>query len=64
MVRAQAQLAYQNININSASDIGAQVRFADVDSLLGRIGARFGRTWNIDDTPRTITAWVRTESVE
>ncbi|WP_143199647.1 autotransporter domain-containing protein [Bradyrhizobium sp. NAS80.1] len=34
----QAQLVYQNIDINSASDFGAQVRFADVDSLLGRIG--------------------------
>ncbi|MBR0692323.1 autotransporter outer membrane beta-barrel domain-containing protein [Bradyrhizobium lablabi] len=58
-IEPQAQLIYQNININDASDIAAQIRFSDVDSLLGRIGARFGRTWAIDDGPRTITAWIR-----
>jgi outer membrane autotransporter protein len=58
-IEPQAQLVYQNININSASDIAAQIRFDDVDSLLGRIGARFGRTWNIDDSFRTMTVWIR-----
>ena len=59
-IEPQAQLVYQNIHINDASDIAAQVRFADVDSLLGRIGARFGRTWAIDESAqRTITAWIR-----
>ena len=58
-IEPQAQLVYQNININDASDIAAQIRFADVDSLLGRIGARFGRTWALDDSFRTITAWIR-----
>ena len=57
-IEPQAQLVYQNININDANDIAAQVRFADVNSLAGRIGARFGRTW-IDDSSRTITAWIR-----
>lgn len=28
-------------------------------SLAARIGARFGRTWTIDDSARTITAWIR-----
>jgi autotransporter family porin len=60
IIEPQGQLVYQNININDASDIAAQIRFADVDSLLGRIGARFGRTWAIDDYgQRTITAWIR-----
>ena len=58
-IEPQAQLVYQNININDANDIAAQVRFADVNSLAGRIGARFGRTWAIDDSSRTITAWIR-----
>ena len=57
-IEPQAQLVYQNININDANDIAAQVRFADVNSLAGRIGARFGRTW-MDDSSRTITAWIR-----
>ena len=48
-IEPQAQLVYQNINIDDANDIAAQVRFADVNSLAGRIGARFGRTWAIDE---------------
>jgi outer membrane autotransporter protein len=37
------------------------VRFDDVDSLAGRIGARFGRTWALEGgpNPRLITAWLR-----
>jgi outer membrane autotransporter protein len=58
-IEPQAQLVFQNININDTNDIAAQIRFADVNSLAGRIGARFGRTWAIDDSSRTITAWVR-----
>jgi outer membrane autotransporter protein len=59
-IEPQAQLVYQNIHINDASDIAAQIRFADVDSLLGRIGARFGRTWALDESgQQTITAWIR-----
>jgi outer membrane autotransporter protein len=59
-VEPQAQLVYQNINFNDASDVAAQIRFTDVDSLAGRIGARFGRTWALDDSgQQTITAWIR-----
>jgi outer membrane autotransporter protein len=59
-VEPQAQLVYQNIHINDANDIAARIRFADVDSLLGRIGARFGRTWALDESgQQTITAWIR-----
>ncbi|MCP1835349.1 outer membrane autotransporter protein [Bradyrhizobium sp. USDA 4532] len=47
-----------------ATDAVAQIRFSNVDSLAGRIGARFGRTWSLDAEPaggfaRTITAWLR-----
>jgi outer membrane autotransporter protein len=59
-IEPQAQVVYQNVHINDASDIAAQVRFADAESLLGRIGARFGRTWAVDCSPQqTITAWLR-----
>ena len=58
-IEPQAQLVYQNIHVNDSSDIGAQIRFSNVDSLAARIGARFGRTWAIDDSARTITAWIR-----
>ena len=58
-VEPQAQLVYQTIDINDAHDFAALVRISDVDSLLGRMGARFGRTWAFDDTGRTITAWIR-----
>ncbi len=51
--------SYQGIHINGASDTAAQIRFTDVNSLAARIGARFGRTWAIDNGPQMITAWVR-----
>ena len=58
-IEPQAQLIFQNIHINDANDIAAQIRFTDVDSLAGRLGARFGRTWLVDDSSRIITAWIR-----
>ena len=58
-IEPQAQLVFQNINIDNASDIAAQVRFTEVNSLAGRFGARFGRTWLMDDHSRSVTAWVR-----
>ncbi|MCL1861753.1 MAG: autotransporter outer membrane beta-barrel domain-containing protein [Proteobacteria bacterium] len=57
-IEPQAQLIYQNIDINDAKDIGARITFNDVDSLAGRIGARLGRTW-MRDTGRQMTMWVR-----
>ena len=58
-IEPQAQLIYQTININDTNDIAARIRFSDVDSAAARIGARFGRTWAVDDSYRTITAWIR-----
>jgi outer membrane autotransporter protein len=58
-IEPQAQLVYQNVDIFDASDIAAQIHFSDVNSLAARIGARFGRTWAIENTPQTITAWIR-----
>lgn len=58
-IEPQAQIVYQNIHINDANDVAAQIRFSNVESLATRIGARFGRTWTAGDMARTITAWIR-----
>ena len=61
-IEPQVQLIYQNINFNSAFDNDALVKFSNVDSLIGRIGARFGRTWSLDGNApdaRMITVWIR-----
>lgn len=63
-IEPQAQLVYQNVDLSGAQDAAAQIRFGNVDSIAGRIGARFGRTWSLDDQradgfARTITAWLR-----
>lgn len=58
-IEPQVQMIYQSIAFANASDGAALVRFENADSLLGRIGARFGRTWSIDGGPRSVTAWIR-----
>lgn len=60
-VEPQAQIVYQTISLGDARDIGALVRFSDVESLAGRIGLRVGRTFALDPgpAPRQITAWLR-----
>ena len=61
-IEPQAQLMYQNINFNDALDNAALVKFSNVDSLIGRVGARFGRTWSLDGNvpdARLITVWIR-----
>jgi autotransporter family porin len=60
-VEPQAQVVYQTISFEDARDLGATVRFRDVDSLAGRIGVRIARTFAFDagPQPRLITAWLR-----
>jgi outer membrane autotransporter protein len=60
-IEPQAQAIYQNISLSDASDIAAQVRFNDIDSLTARVGARIAETWALDagPNPRLVTAWVR-----
>jgi outer membrane autotransporter protein len=55
-VEPQAQLVYQTVELGSASDIAARVRFDDVDSLAGRLGVRLVTSWL---APAPVTAWVR-----
>ncbi|MDH4981825.1 autotransporter outer membrane beta-barrel domain-containing protein [Hyphomicrobium sp. D-2] len=62
-IEPQAQLAYQTINLHNSSDVAAQVRFDNVNSLVGRVGVRFAQdfgtpTW-LTGAPSTFTAWVR-----
>ncbi len=61
MVEPQAQVVYQTISLLDASDIAAQVRFDDINSIAARIGARIAQTWILDPgpNPRLITAWLR-----
>lgn len=60
-VEPQAQIVYQWIELADGRDIGALVRFSDVESLAGRVGLRVGRTFALDPgpMPRQVTAWLR-----
>jgi outer membrane autotransporter protein len=62
----QAQLVYQAINFDSFNDGAADIRFDNMDSLAGRIGARVARTWAVAEdqqgdgnNPRLATVWGR-----
>ncbi len=48
-IEPQAQLVYQNIHMNSFNDSAAEIRFDDLDSFAGRIGARLARSWAVED---------------
>ena len=63
-IEPQAQLIFQTININQGSDVGATVRFDDVDSLAGRVGVRLANTWTMPSMlgisqPSLVTGWFR-----
>jgi outer membrane autotransporter protein len=56
----QAQLLYQTIDLGDTRDIGAQVRFDDIESLAGRLGLRFAGTGPMPWLwPGQVTAWLR-----
>lgn len=61
IIEPQAQLIYQTLVNGSGGDGAALVRFSDVDSLAGRIGARLAKGWALDDgaSPRMLTAWLK-----
>jgi outer membrane autotransporter protein len=58
-VEPQAQLMAQTVSLDDVADIAAQVRFEDIDSFAGRIGARVARTW-ADGDDGAVTLWGRT----
>ncbi|SKC01551.1 outer membrane autotransporter barrel domain-containing protein, partial [Bosea thiooxidans] len=60
-IEPQAQLIYQTLVNGSGHDGAALVRFSDVESLAGRIGARLAKGWALDEgpRPRMLTAWLK-----
>lgn len=60
-IEPQAQLVYQTLVNGSAQDRAALVRFSNVESLAGRVGARLAKGWALEDGthPRMITAWLK-----
>jgi outer membrane autotransporter protein len=62
IIEPQAQLVYQHFDSNEASNGAVRVAFDDIDSLLGRLGARAAKTWTGETTlnqPRDTTGWAR-----
>jgi outer membrane autotransporter protein len=60
-IEPQTQFVYQNVSLHDGNDTAATVQFRNIESFAARIGARFARTWALDDSPqpRTMTAWLR-----
>jgi len=62
IIEPQAQATYQHVDINDASDGAATVSYSDVESLVGRLGARLAKTWELDPgaaNPKPLTGWLR-----
>ncbi|MDI9237942.1 autotransporter outer membrane beta-barrel domain-containing protein [Lysobacter sp. LF1] len=62
IIEPQAQLIYGWLDLEDASDVAAEVRFEDTESLIGRLSARLHRTWSNDDDPVRVldrTGWLR-----
>ncbi len=61
IIEPQAQIIYQTLVNSSGHDGAALVRFSDVESLAGRIGARLAKGWALDEgpRPRMLTAWLK-----
>jgi outer membrane autotransporter protein len=49
VIEPQAQLVYQVLDFDEFNDGAADVRFSDLDSLAGRIGARLARSWSLEE---------------
>jgi outer membrane autotransporter protein len=58
----QAQVIYSHVDLDDSDDIAADVRFRDVDSLIGRLGVRLAKDWlretDSGETLRT-NGWLR-----
>lgn len=61
-IEPQAQVIYSSINLDDSDDLAADVRFKDVDSLIGRVGVRIAKDWETEGTDHTVrrtNAWIR-----
>ena len=65
IIEPQAQLIYQTIPTRTGDDGAAIVRFSNVDSLAGRLGARLAKDWLMGETtasqatPGLLTTWLK-----
>ena len=57
-IEPQAQLVFQTASLDRAADVAAQIRFEDMESLAGRIGARVAKTWAGSEQD-AVTLWAR-----
>ncbi|WP_256591161.1 MULTISPECIES: autotransporter domain-containing protein [unclassified Pseudomonas] len=58
----QAQVIYSSIDLDDSNDLAANVRFEDMDSLIGRLGVRIAKDREVegsDNTVRRTNAWIR-----
>lgn len=61
-IEPQAQVIYSYVDLDDSDDIGADVRFRDVESLIGRVGVRVAKDWETegsDKSRRRTQGWVR-----
>lgn len=59
-IEPQAQLVWQTINFDDFNDGAADIRYDDLNSLAGRIGARISRTWAVEEATSTEPARLAT----
>jgi autotransporter family porin len=61
-IEPQAQVIYSHVDLDDSDDVGADVRFRDVESLIGRLGVRIAKDWETegsDKSRRRTQGWVR-----
>ncbi|MGR6452719.1 autotransporter outer membrane beta-barrel domain-containing protein [Pseudomonas plecoglossicida] len=61
-IEPQVQVVLSKLDVDDSRDPGAEVRFEDVDSLIGRLGVRIDKAWLRQDDKGKIqrtSAWVR-----
>lgn len=61
-VEPQIQAIYSYVDLDSSDDVGANVRFKDVESLVGRVGVRIAKDWfseGTDEGIRRTNGWIR-----
>lgn len=61
IIEPQAQLIYEEIGFDDASDNAATVKFQNINSVIGRLGVRFAQTWQWDESIdyKRLIGWVR-----
>ncbi len=62
VLEPQGQLIYQWSDLGDSSDLAADVRFDDIESLVGRLSARLSRDWThpgYESGPLDRTFWAR-----